>query len=322
MVRAVAAGRRTFGFVQRETRTACGFFVRSLRLLGFTAWGLAATCATPAAEPATAAKAPDAWQVYLIFEKSCVGCHGGHLAKPKGKFGYVLDLPRLIKEAHIHPHEPEKSDLFQALVSTDEEEKMPPPDSDGPMPTAAQIELIRTWIANGAVVDDTLASTETATTPAAPAPPAEHPLGQKLGRLHPVLVHFPIALLLCATGTELLSRLMRANRGWLQGATRGSLWFAAFGALFTVGSGWLNAAHEGFATGDTDTHRWLGVATAACAVLALVVSEITERAGGRNGTGRSRFVLLLVLLAGAVVVSLAGHTGGLLAYGKDYFSFF
>jgi mono/diheme cytochrome c family protein len=82
-----------------------------------------------------------------VFKAKCAGCHGPDLRKPKGQFGYVLDLQRLAADPEkVIPGRPAESELW-ALVEHDE---MPPPDSShGPL-TAAQKEAIRGWIAAGA----------------------------------------------------------------------------------------------------------------------------------------------------------------------------
>lgn len=293
-------------------------FLPVLRAVGIILAVLATTAAAPAAAPASNAP-PAAWQVYEILHHSCVECHGGHLAKPKGKLGYILDLARLAEEGYVLPGQADDSDLYRFLVSTDDEEKMPPPDSEGPRPTTAEIELIRAWIAAGAIATNRPPNGDSASADAADTSArGSRPLGQKLGRLHPLVIHFPIALLLCACGTEVLSRLLRRHAGWLQGTTRGTLWIAATGAITAALFGWLNAAFEGFASAEVDTHRWLGISTAVLSLLTLIASEAAERARARDVTRGARRVLLALLVIAAVIVTLAGHTGGLLAYGKDY----
>ena len=77
----------------------------------------------------------------------CAACHGADLPKPKGHFGYVLDLKRVAGNSEmVIPSEPEQSELF-ALVKHDE---MPPVDSPRGGLSAEQKEIIRTWIAAGA----------------------------------------------------------------------------------------------------------------------------------------------------------------------------
>jgi uncharacterized membrane protein len=274
------------------------------------------------AADATAQPSPtSAWQVYEIFHRSCSDCHGGHLAKPKGKMGYILDLPRLVEEGKITAGDADNSDLFAALISTDDEEKMPPPDSEGPKLSADDIEVIRAWINAGASIGEKTAAENTAPATAAPEVPATRPLGQKLGRLHPLLVHFPIALLLAAFVAESLSRLRPRHASSWQSMTRGSLWLAALGGIAAAICGWLNAAHEGYASGEVDIHRWLGVTTASLAVVTLAACEYAERARARDATRGGRGPLLGLLVIAVVVVTLAGHTGGVLAYGADYLGF-
>ncbi len=254
-----------------------------------------------------------AWETYLVFEKNCAECHGGHLAKPKGKLGYILDLPRLVEEDYIFPNEPERSDVFTAMITDDPDMRMPPEDSDGPRPTEAEIETVRQWIAAGARIHPL--SPTTAGTPAenvAPARrPAEFSLPRLIGRLHPTIVHFPIALLLCAAAAE-LGFFLRPSMTWTPGMVRGCVWIGAFGALAAVACGWILADQEGLAGGDTETHRWLGVATAAVAVAILWIHQWSA------GRARGRGILLVALLAGAALVVIAGHTGGVLVHGEDY----
>ncbi|NBV85643.1 MAG: hypothetical protein EBS01_05150, partial [Verrucomicrobia bacterium] len=33
--------------------------------------------------------------VFELFENKCNDCHGAHLERPKGKFGYIMDLDRV-----------------------------------------------------------------------------------------------------------------------------------------------------------------------------------------------------------------------------------
>jgi mono/diheme cytochrome c family protein len=82
-----------------------------------------------------------------VFQAKCAGCHGSDLAKPQGRFGYVLDFERLAADAEkVIPGRPAESELW-LLVEHDE---MPPSDSPhGPL-TSAEKESIRAWIAAGA----------------------------------------------------------------------------------------------------------------------------------------------------------------------------
>src|ERR1700722_17056935 len=86
-------------------------------------------------------------EVRGIFASKCAACHGPDLPKPKGRFGYVLDLRRVAENPEmVIPLRPTESELW-VLVQRDE---MPPSDSPhGPLPPE-QKEVIRAWISGGA----------------------------------------------------------------------------------------------------------------------------------------------------------------------------
>jgi hypothetical protein len=82
-----------------------------------------------------------------VFAAKCAHCHGPHLAKPKGRFGYVLDLARVAANREmVVPFSPDESELWQ-LIRRGE---MPPEDSTTGALSAEQKEVIRAWIAAGA----------------------------------------------------------------------------------------------------------------------------------------------------------------------------
>jgi len=86
-------------------------------------------------------------EVRAVFASRCAGCHGPDLAKPKGRFGYILDL-RQVAANHemVIPGQPTESELW-LLVQQD---KMPPTDSPRGALTLEEKEVIRAWIAAGA----------------------------------------------------------------------------------------------------------------------------------------------------------------------------
>src|SRR5205809_76697 len=104
---------------------------------------LAASLSRPGAAPARDLAA----EVRSVFAAKCVGCHGPDLAKPKGRFGYVLDLARVAGNREmVVPSAPDESELW-VLVRRGE---MPPDDSPAGPLTKEQQEVIRVWIAAGA----------------------------------------------------------------------------------------------------------------------------------------------------------------------------
>ena len=79
-----------------------------------------------------------------------------------------------------------------------------------------------------------------------------------LGRLHPLTVHFPIALALTAAVVELINIIRRKREASPFAITATGI--AAVTAIFAAFFGWLNADFEG-ASQDTTLflHRWLGI---------------------------------------------------------------
>ena len=106
-----------------------------------------------AVQAATGAGVDFAREVQPILAENCYHCHGPD--EKDRKAGLRLDL----REGALHggrsglpslvPGQPEKSEIMLRLVSTDEEEVMPPP-KEGKTLTAAQKETLRRWIAGGA----------------------------------------------------------------------------------------------------------------------------------------------------------------------------
>jgi mono/diheme cytochrome c family protein len=84
--------------------------------------------------------------VRTIFSAKCIECHGSDLVRPKGKFGYVLDLERLAGNARlVVPFKPDESKLWQLV----RDEEMPPEYARAGSLTREQKEVIRKWIEAG-----------------------------------------------------------------------------------------------------------------------------------------------------------------------------
>lgn len=134
-----------------------------------------------------------------------------------------------------------------------------------------------------------------------------------LGRLHPVMVHFPLALAIVAALVELW-RAMRRHEGPSPFAVT-ALWFAAAGGVGAACSGWANASYGGESTSvDLFLHRWGGVAVAVLLVALAVTGTTASRAGHAAWSGIWR--MGLVLCAG--FVAAVGHFGGNLVHGEGY----
>lgn len=129
-----------------------GFAARTLVLpLFFLTLGIwdaraeepSANSASTASIQATSTPQVLASHVYAIFQARCTECHGANLQRPKGKFGYVLDLARLAANPKmIVPGMPAQSELYQTVFH----DEMPPPKSNRPPLTSEEKEIVKSWI--------------------------------------------------------------------------------------------------------------------------------------------------------------------------------
>lgn len=261
-----------------------------------------------------------AGQVREIFVAKCADCHGPDLARPKGKFGYVLDLKRVAANPEYVVHgQPALSELYKMIRDDD----MPGEDAKVPALTPAEKETVRRWIELGAPEPATTTQpTKLAASPVAAeepktAPPTPKKLLRWIGRFHPVSTHFPVALMLVAVLAEGLAWWTR-RESWQQ-TVRFLVILAGLAAVATGVLGWINASFTSY-VGQNATiltwHRWLGTATAVWALICAALAVMDEC---REGTpARQRF--RGALLAGAVLVSVTGFLGSALIYGLDHYA--
>ena len=102
-----------------------------------------------AAEPATLEYNRD---IRPILSENCFYCHGPDANKRKGKLRLDLREEALKKKAFI-PGDAAGSELVKRLFSKDTEEVMPPPDAHRTV-TAAQKEILKRWITEGAAYEE------------------------------------------------------------------------------------------------------------------------------------------------------------------------
>jgi uncharacterized membrane protein len=138
-----------------------------------------------------------------------------------------------------------------------------------------------------------------------------------LGRLHVLVVHFPIALIV-------LIGLIEVWRWWRRDQTPNALLLplsilTACSAVIAAGMGWLQASSMAMAGAGADllqVHRWTGTTTAAVAVLMAFTRWRLERAASPRLMTMHRSGVAV----GVILVAVTGHVGGLLVHGDNYLS--
>jgi uncharacterized membrane protein len=132
------------------------------------------------------------------------------------------------------------------------------------------------------------------------------------GRLHPLLIHFPIALVLFAAVAELYATATD-RREWRVVAI-GNL---RAGAVFVVAaavSGWLLASSPAVEPSQSlEYHRLLG----SVAAIAVVGAALTTTMAGMHAP-RASWLYRVGLFSTALLVGVAGHLGAVLVWGAHF----
>ncbi|WP_188746813.1 chitobiase/beta-hexosaminidase C-terminal domain-containing protein [Parapedobacter defluvii] len=132
---------------------------------------------------------------------------------------------------------------------------------------------------------------------------------QVIGRVHPMLLHFPIVLLLMAGIFINFSRQLEKTLS-IKPLIRETLFVAALTAAITVIMGLLLAQEEGYEGGNLQWHKWTGVGIS-------FLSGVLVCAQGLQYT-RYRFWFAAVTNLCLLLVLIAGHFGAALTHGEQF----
>jgi hypothetical protein len=130
-----------------------------------------------------------------------------------------------------------------------------------------------------------------------------------MGRLHPVFLHFPLALML----VSILLYFLRGKLGIQQRTIFQLLFFlGAISAAVTALLGLFLSTEGGYDEGTLLQHQWFGVGISVCSYLVFLAYQ--QRSGSGKWITVTSFASVVALLWGS-------HLGGVLTHGEDFLSF-
>ena len=137
------------------------------------------------------------------------------------------------------------------------------------------------------------------------------------GKFHPMLTHFPIALILTSLLFSAIGFLQRTSS--FDTISVYLMYVASLSGIATVILGLLagsGATYPTFLIDYFTTHRFLGITTG---VFTLVTSYFGFRLL-RDNRKDTLLIYRLLLLLTAILVGVTGHFGATLVFGPDYFN--
>ena len=132
------------------------------------------------------------------------------------------------------------------------------------------------------------------------------------GRLHPVLVHLPIGILLVAFLFELLSLKKQFKK--LRAAVSPALGLGSFFGILTGISGYLLSREGGYDPDLTEQHQLVGIITVGFSVVLYFFTKNSSllRKSYRKSV---RFIAFLPLVG---LITYTGHLGGSITHGENF----
>jgi uncharacterized membrane protein len=137
-------------------------------------------------------------------------------------------------------------------------------------------------------------------------------LWQFLGRLHPLIVHFPIGLLIIALVLELFT--INGKYRELRSAINIVLIVGALASVLAVVLGWFLEQQDEYSGDVLAVHKWAGITTAIFATSTVLL----HRHILSNNRPRLLKVYRAILITTVSCVTVAGHFGASLTHGPDF----
>lgn len=133
---------------------------------------------------------------------------------------------------------------------------------------------------------------------------------QPIGRMHPILLHFPIALLILAAGMEFFRfKAENAAASFYQKFTSGLFLIGILLSGITVLMGLILSLEDGYDGDALLYHKWFGVSTV---FLSSLLFKLRDFSWYKESIAKSGSVTL------ALILIVAGHFGSVLTHGDNF----
>jgi uncharacterized membrane protein len=129
-----------------------------------------------------------------------------------------------------------------------------------------------------------------------------------IGRLHPVLVHLPIGMLLISCILYWMSK--KERYAVLKPAVHITFLWGFISAVASAISGIFLSRSDDYDEQLVSLHQWMGITL-------VVVSAVLYFALRKNWFTKIQTLLMIVVF---LLVAVTGHLGGSLTHGTDYFA--
>jgi len=127
-----------------------------------------------------------------------------------------------------------------------------------------------------------------------------------IGKLHPLIVHLPIGLIIAAFGLDLVFR--KVENPLALKSVRFLIGLAAFTGILSSIFGYLLSISSGYDADSVSTHQWLGISFS---IVALLFFFYRPKLSGKGALWFGWIFILSILTA-------TGHFGGSLTHGENY----
>lgn len=132
---------------------------------------------------------------------------------------------------------------------------------------------------------------------------------QVIGRLHPLVVHFPVTLFLMLFFYELIFKKHLANKESADFLSNWLLLLTTLSCIISVIAGILLSKENGYDEDAINSHKWFGVVFSAFMLLWFVL---------RNNINIKKIFNTVFCIAGLALNVIAGHLGAGITHGSDF----